>query len=74
MPQDFTEERFQWAVDSSVWTVRENRTAYVKGTNFVTITEEFLVSPNDEILQVNRRNLQFTHSNYNPVNAVFQLQ
>ncbi|MEK4677613.1 MULTISPECIES: endonuclease/exonuclease/phosphatase family protein [Bacillus] len=74
LPQEFTEGGFQWAVDPSVCTVRDNRTAYVKGKSFVTIIDGFLVSPNVEILQVNGHDLQFTHSDHNPVSAVFQLQ
>ncbi|EKS8367443.1 endonuclease/exonuclease/phosphatase family protein [Bacillus thuringiensis] len=74
LPQDFTEGGFQWAVDSSVYTVRDNRTAYIKGKSFVTIIDGFLVSPNVEILQVKGHDLQFTHSDHNPVSAVFQLQ
>ncbi|WP_240792588.1 endonuclease [Bacillus thuringiensis] len=73
-PQDFTERGFQWAVDSFVWTVRDNRTAYVKGKRFVTIIDGFLISSNVEILQVNGYDLQFIHGDHNPVSAIFQLQ
>lgn len=54
--------------------VRDNRTAYIKGESCVTIIDGFLVSTNVEILQVKGHDLQFTHSDHNPVSAVFQLQ
>ncbi|OQR53303.1 endonuclease/exonuclease/phosphatase family protein [Bacillus sp. CDB3] len=74
LPKGFTEGGFQWAIDPSVWTVRDNRTEYIKGKSFVTIIDGFLVSPNVEILQVNGHDFQFTHSDHNPVSTIFQLR
>lgn len=74
LPKDFTDGGFKWAVDSSVWTVRDDAKKYVEGENFVTIIDGFLVSPNVEIVNVQGKDLKFENSDHNPVSAVFKLK
>lgn len=74
LPKDFTEGGFQWAVDPTVWTVRDDVKKYVEGENFVTIIDGFLVSPNVEIVNVHGNDLKFENSDHNPVSAEFKLK
>ncbi|CAM4053817.1 endonuclease [Bacillus manliponensis] len=74
LPEDFTDGGFQWAVDDSVWTVRDNVKSYVEGENFVTIIDGFLVSPNVEIVSVQGHDLKFENSDHNPVSTVLKLK
>ncbi|OEH93107.1 endonuclease [Bacillus solimangrovi] len=74
LPEDFTEGGFQWSVDSTVWTVRDDVKPYVVGENFVTIIDGFLVSPNIEIVDVKGHDLEFEHSDHNPVTTVLKLK
>ncbi|MEW9502896.1 endonuclease/exonuclease/phosphatase family protein [Jeotgalibacillus marinus] len=74
LPEDFTEGGFQWAVDSTVWTVRDNIQPYVAEENFVTIIDGFLVSPNIEIVDVKGYDLGFEHSDHNPVTTILKLK
>ncbi|MEI5909589.1 endonuclease/exonuclease/phosphatase family protein [Bacillus spongiae] len=74
LPEDFTEGGFQWAVDSTVWTVRDDVKPYVEGENFVTIIDGFLVSPNIEIVDVKGHDLEFENSDHNPVSTTLKLK
>lgn len=74
LPEDFTDGGFKWAVDDSVWTVRDDVKEYVEGENFVTIIDGFLVSPNVDIVSVQGHDLKFENSDHNPVSAVLKLQ
>jgi endonuclease/exonuclease/phosphatase family metal-dependent hydrolase len=74
LPEDFTDGGFQWAVDSTVWTVRDDVKPYVAGENFVTIIDGFLVSPNIEIVEVKGHDLGFEHSDHNPVTTTLKLK
>ncbi|MDP5272780.1 endonuclease/exonuclease/phosphatase family protein [Chengkuizengella axinellae] len=74
LPEDFTEGGFQWAVDSTVYTVRDNVKPYVEGENFVTIIDGFLVSPNIEIVDVTGFDLGFENSDHNPVTTILKLK
>ncbi len=74
LPEDFTDGGFQWAVDPTVWTVRDNVKPFVAGENFVTIIDGFLVSPNIEIVDVTGHDLGFEHSDHNPVTAILELK
>ncbi|GAB6459580.1 endonuclease [Bacillus luti] len=74
LPKDFTNGGFQWAVDPSVMTVRDDVKKYVEGENFVTIIDGCIVSPNVEIVNVQGKDLKFENSDHNPVSAVFKLK
>jgi endonuclease/exonuclease/phosphatase family metal-dependent hydrolase len=74
LPKDFADGGFQWAVDPSIMTVRDDVKNYVEGENFVTIIDGFIVSPNVEIINVQGKDLKFENSDHNPVSAVFKLK
>ncbi len=74
LPKGFADGGFQWAVDPSVMTVRDDVKSYVEGENFVTIIDGFIVSPNVEIVKVQGKDLKFENSDHNPVSAVFKLK
>lgn len=74
LPDDFTPENYDWAVDTNVFTVRDNATPYRKGESFVTVIDGFIVSNNVEVHRVEGHDLDFTYSDHNPVSLVFSLQ
>ncbi len=74
LPNDFTPSDFQWAVDDTIFTVRDNRTKYIKNESFTTIIDGFLVSPNIEIIDVYGHDLGFENSDHNPVTCVLKLK
>ncbi|MCT8137658.1 endonuclease/exonuclease/phosphatase family protein [Anaerobacillus sp. CMMVII] len=74
LPEEFTPMNFTWASDPTIPTVRNNAFPYQKGMNFVSIIDGFLVSPNVEIVEVNGHDLDFKHSDHNPVVGTFILK
>ena len=74
LPKDFKIDDFQWGVDDSTFTVRDNRTKYIEGKSFVTIIDGFLVSPNIKIDKVKCNDLNFSYSDHNPVSMFFELK
>ena len=74
LPEDFTPKDFKWAVNSDVPTVRTIDIPYSTGVNFLAVIDGFLVSPNVEVINVSAENLQFAHSDHNPVTATFKLK
>ncbi|WP_242985350.1 endonuclease/exonuclease/phosphatase family protein [Vallitalea okinawensis] len=73
IPDDFTPEGFNWGADPRVPTNRTNEAPYVKGENYVSIIDGFLVSPNIEIQEVEGISLEFQNSDHNPVKMTFRL-
>lgn len=69
LPDDFTPEGWQWAVDEQVPTCRDNDRTYDPDVSFVTWIDGFLVSPNIEVIEVAGHDLGFEHSDHNPVTA-----
>jgi len=74
LPDDFTPAGFTWGLDKNVPTVRTNAKPYVKGENFRVVIDGFLVSPNVTIVKVEGHDLDFEHSDHNPVIGVFKLK
>lgn len=74
IPEDFTPEGFQWAVDKKVPSNRSVDMPYKSGENFLSVIDGFLVSPNIEIKEVKGSNLQFKNSDHNPITAVVKLK
>ncbi len=74
LPDDFGRENYDWAVDTNVFTVRDNATPYRKGKSFVTVIDGFIVSNNVKVHRVEGHDLDFTYSDHNPVSLVFSLQ
>ncbi len=69
---DFTKEGFKWGV-SNIMTVRDLDAPYKEGETFETIIDGFLVSPNVEIIEVIGHDLNFEHSDHNPVSIELKL-
>lgn len=74
LPEDFTPEGFQWAVDAKVPSIRSNGKPYSEGENFRAVIDGMLVSPNVEVVSVNGVDAGFEFSDHNPVQAVFKLK
>lgn len=55
-------------------TVRTLNNPFEKGINFLAVTSGFLVSDNIEVMNINALNLNFEHTNHNPVTIEFILK
>ena len=73
-PATFAPAGFQWAVDPSTPSVRTLDSAYRPGVNFLAVIDGFLVSPNVAIVDVTGHDLNFEHSDHNPVTGRFILK
>lgn len=56
-----------WAYDPQTATNRKINEPYQAGTNFITLIDFFLVSPNVQVLNVKAIDLQFQYSDHQPV-------
>ena len=74
IPENFKPEGFKWGADKNVPTNRTNDQAYIKGENYVSVIDGFLVSPNVEIVAVTGHALDFEYSDHNPVTLEFILK
>lgn len=74
MPEDIMIPEFTWGVDPTVPSNRANNSSFVKGVNFMSIIDGFLVSPNVEILATKGGDLDFEFSDHNPVLLSFMLK
>lgn len=72
--QDFDTKGFQWVADPTIPSVRTDAMSYKKGRNFVANIDGFLVSENIKVIKVTGHDLEFAHSDHNPVTAVFRLK
>lgn len=70
-PSELKPDGWNWAVDSSVPTVRTAHKPYVAGENYVLNIDGFLVSPNVQINDVQGRDMQFEYTDHHPVTATF---
>ncbi len=73
-PKDWTPKGWKWAYDPSTPSLRSDEKPYVKGENFTTIIDGFLVSPNVNILSVKTFDLEFKNSDHNPVEMEIELE
>ncbi|MDD3626317.1 MAG: endonuclease/exonuclease/phosphatase family protein [bacterium] len=67
LPNDWSPEGWKFYFDKNNPTIRANSTPYVKGDNFRTIIDGFLVSPNVMVNKVQGFDLDFQDSDHNPV-------
>jgi endonuclease/exonuclease/phosphatase family metal-dependent hydrolase len=74
IPEDFLPAGFKWVADKHVASNRTIAQAYVKGENFLSVIDGFLVSPGVEVLGVMGHDLGFENSDHNPVTARFVLK
>lgn len=73
-PEDWTPTGWQWAADPTVATNRTISHPYIKGDNFTTVIDGFIVSPNVEIVSVQGVDLGFKDTDHNPVRIKVQLR
>lgn len=59
------------AVDPSIPSVRTNERPYVKGENFTTVIDGFVISPNVKAITVSTHDLDFQYADHQPVSATF---
>lgn len=64
---------WSWAYDASVATNRKLHKPYDAEKTFTTVIDYFLTSPNVEILEVKAKDLNFEHSDHQPVFLNIQL-
>lgn len=74
LPHDFVPAGYVWGVDANTPTVRTLASAYVEGENYLAVIDGFLVSDNVEIVKVYGTELQFEHTDHNPVTLEFVLK
>ncbi|WBW97029.1 endonuclease/exonuclease/phosphatase family protein [Oceanirhabdus sp. W0125-5] len=65
---------YKWAVDEKTPTNRYDDKPYVKGENYITVLDGFLVSDNIEVIEVKTSDLGFENSDHNPVTLKFSLK
>jgi len=73
LPSELLPADFQWAADGEVPSLRTNGKPYREGENFRVVIDGFLASPNIRILSVQGHELNFAHSDHNPVSLSFAL-
>ena len=59
------------AIDRETPSVRTNERPYVRGENFTTVIDGFIISPNVRAESVKARDLDFQFADHQPVDAVF---
>ena len=67
LPDDFSVDGYNWAIDYAVPTVRTMETEYKKGYNFLASIDGFLVSDNIEINYTTTTDTYFKNTDHNPV-------
>lgn len=71
--ENFMPDNWIWAYDSSEPTNRYLNEPYAFGKTYTGILDFFLLSPNVELMECKSHNLQFKHSDHNPVLLSFKL-
>lgn len=66
-PQDALPEGWHIAADPAIPSVRTNERPYHRGENYTTVIDGFIVSPNVAIENVHGFDLDFQHSDHQPV-------
>lgn len=74
LPPDFDPNGFIWVADKLTPSVRTMEKPYHKEQNYLAVIDGFLVSDNVEVLNVFGTNLEFKHTDHNPVTAEFILR
>lgn len=74
IPKDFKPKGFRWAYDKEVPTSRTMDITYKKGENLLSVIDGFLVSDNVDIIDVSGKNLEFRHTDHNPVTIKLMLK
>lgn len=70
-PYEELPEGWSVAIDRDTPSVRTNERPYVRGENFTTVIDGFVISPNVRAQSVRTRDLDFQYSDHQPVDARF---
>lgn len=70
-PKDLLPQGWHFGVDEQTPTVRTLHKPYVEGENYTAIMDGFAYSPNVQLQQIETTDLEFAHSDHQPVTAVF---
>jgi endonuclease/exonuclease/phosphatase family metal-dependent hydrolase len=73
VPGDWTPAGWQWAYDTAVPSLRATNKPYVKGENFITVVDGFLVGPEIKIRSVSTTDLGFVNTDHHPVHLEITL-
>lgn len=71
---DLLVDEIKVGVDKTIPTARSLKSKYIKGRNFVSVVDGFLVSDNIDIFYVRCNNDEFTYSDHNLVEMKFKLK
>ena len=74
LPENLLDTSYRMIYDNSVNTVRSEDKPYIKGENFETVIDGFLVSPGIEVLNIQGSNYGFRYTDHNPVTLTFRLK
>jgi len=66
--------KWTWAYENSLPTNRRVATPYIKGESLTTVIDFYLLSPNIEKLSIENVNLNFKHSDHQPVKISIKLK
>ena len=70
---DFMPKGWKWIFDPEVPTNRYNNETYIPGKTFRCLIDQFLISPNIEVLYNKTFDLNFRNSDHNPIFLSFKL-
>ncbi len=74
LPSKLFDTPYKIIYDKDVNTVRSEDKPYIKGENFETIIDGFLVSPAIQVTKVKARDYGFKNTDHNPVTITFKLK
>ena len=73
-PYELVDEAFAYVDAGKNPTVRDCAEPYVQGRTLISIIDGFFVSPNITVVEAQNLDMEFAHSDHNPVYLKFQLQ
>lgn len=73
LPKDALPKGWRVAMDDSSATLRSMNKPYVKGRNYTSVVDGFVVSPNVQVKAVKTHDLGFEHTDHHPVTAAFEI-
>lgn len=74
LPKELYDSEFRIVFDKKTNTVRSQDQPYMKGRNFETIIDGFVVSPNITVSNIEAHNLGYKNTDHNPVTLSFRLK
>ncbi|MCK5761775.1 MAG: endonuclease/exonuclease/phosphatase family protein [Candidatus Izimaplasma sp.] len=74
LPASLYKSSYKIVYDKNVNTVRSEDKPYIKGENFETIIDGFLVSPNIEVVNVYTIDHGYKYTDHNPVTLTFKMK